>query len=90
MKSNEGRKSSKKKERKSVLTMAHLDYYSISEVEVDNFFLDKQFDWVIHCAIRGGRRINNDPKNILSDNLLMFYNLMRNQSKFKFLINFVF
>jgi|TARA_B100001094_G_scaffold163836_1_gene158597 nucleoside-diphosphate-sugar epimerase len=60
----------------------------ISEVEVDNFFLDKQFDWVIHCAIRGGRRINNDPKNILSDNLLMFYNLMRNQSKFKFLINF--
>ena len=51
-------------------------------------FKDKEFDWVIHCAIRGGRRIDKDSKNILSDNLLMFYNLIRNQNSFKFFINF--
>jgi len=57
-------------------------------VKVNKYFKDKQFDWVIHCAIKGGRRLDKDSKNILSDNLLMFYNLMRYQKKFNFLINF--
>lgn len=60
----------------------------INESEVDKYFINKNFDWVIHCAIRGGRRKENDSKIILSENILMYYNLMRNKSKFNGFINF--
>ena len=72
----------------SVFSPSSKELNLINEVEVDEYFKDKEFDWVIHCAIRGGRRIDKDSKNILSDNLLMFYNLIRNQNSFKFFINF--
>jgi len=55
---------------------------------VEKYFLNKYFDSVIHCAITGGRRTENDTKDVLSDNILMFFNLMRNKMKFKSFINF--
>jgi len=55
---------------------------------VDNYFRNKYFDWVIHCAIEGGKRTVEDPLDITYKNLSMFFNLMRNRNRFDKLINF--
>jgi len=56
--------------------------------KVDNYFRTKHFDWVIHCAIKGGRRNIKDSPFTTYDNLKMFFNLMNNRSRFEKLINF--
>jgi len=54
---------------------------------VDEYFRNKYFDVVIHCATKGGRRnIKEDPKDSYS-NLLMFFNLLKNKNKYFRLIN---
>ncbi len=55
---------------------------------VDNYFRTKYFDWVIHCAIKGGKRIKEDSLDITYKNLSMFFNLMRNRDRYDKLINF--
>ena len=55
---------------------------------VDNYFRNKYFDWVIHCAIKGGKRIKEDSLDITYKNLSMFFNLMRNRNRYNKLINF--
>lgn len=59
-----------------------------NQSKVDLFFRNKYFDWVIHCAVKGGRRISNDEPEVFTSNMLMFLNIMRNSSNFKYLINF--
>ena len=54
---------------------------------VDKFFEDKQFDVVIHTAIRGGNRLNEDNQTVLLDNIIMMINLYSHQDKFLKLIN---
>ena len=58
-----------------------------SEV-VDNYFRNKYFDWVIHCAIKGGKRTKEDSLDTTYKNLSMFFNLMRNRDRYNKLINF--
>ena len=55
---------------------------------VDNYFRNKYFDWVIHCAIKGGKRVKKDSPYTTYDNLSMFFNLMRNRDRYNQLINF--
>tara|TARA_R110001632_G_scaffold140615_1_gene256632 strand:+ start:25 stop:843 length:819 start_codon:yes stop_codon:yes gene_type:complete len=55
---------------------------------VDNYFRTKYFDWVIHCAIKGGKRTTEDSLDITYKNLSMFFNLMRNRDRYNKLINF--
>ena len=62
-----------------------LDLTSIKSV--DNFFKDKQFDVVIHTAIKGGNRLNEDDQMVLIDNIIMMSNLHLHKDKFKKLIN---
>ena len=63
--------------------------FSLTDSEaVDKFFNLFEFDVVIHCAIKGGRRIRTDDKDVLYDNLLMFENLAKHQDKFKLMISF--
>ena len=54
---------------------------------VDKFFKDKQFDVVIHTAIRGGSRLNEDDQTVLLDNIIMMTNLHSHQDKYSKLIN---
>jgi GDP-L-fucose synthase len=54
---------------------------------VNKFFKDKQFDVVIHTAIKGGSRLQKDDENVLSTNLEIFSNLISYQDKFGKLIN---
>lgn len=56
--------------------------------QVDNYFNDNFFDWVIHCAIIGGRRLDKDSPQTTYQNLKMFFNIMRNNKNFSNLINF--
>jgi putative NADH-flavin reductase len=55
---------------------------------VDEYFKDKKFDVILHCAMVGGRRSIKDGPEVLWANLAMFYNLISNQHKFGKLINF--
>jgi len=59
-----------------------------SKIAVDQFFKDKFFDVVLHCAMVGGRRYITDGPEVLYKNLAMFYNLLEHQDKFGKLINF--
>jgi GDP-L-fucose synthase len=55
---------------------------------VDEFFKDKSFDVVLHCASTGGKRSVEDGPEVFHKNLAMFYNLRRNQFKYGKMINF--
>jgi nucleoside-diphosphate-sugar epimerase len=50
--------------------------------DVHNFFKDKYFDVVIHCAVVGGSRLKADTWNDLDTNLIMYYNLLQCRSHF--------
>ena len=56
--------------------------------DVEKYLQNKYFDWVIHCAIRGGRRTDEDKAEVTYNNLKMFFNLMNNKDRFGKLINF--
>ena len=56
--------------------------------QVDKFMKNKLFDWVIHCAIIGGRREDTDDSKTTYNNLKIFFNLMNNRESFKKMINF--
>lgn len=73
--------------------------YNITTISRDNFnltdpfktleyFSNKYFDVVIHCAVKGGSRLQQDDWGILDANLQMYYNLYSNKNKFGKLIHF--
>lgn len=55
---------------------------------VNNFFEDKHFDVVIHCAVKGGNRLEKEDSSIIDSNLAMYYNLLSNKNHFQKLIHF--
>ena len=55
---------------------------------VDVWFKDKYFDIVLHTAILGGNRLEPETDQILSDNLKMFFNLLKQKSKYNKFISF--
>ena len=56
--------------------------------DVEKYLRNKYFDWVIHCAIIGGKRTSKDGADVVYNNLKMFFNLMNNKDRFGKLINF--
>ncbi len=56
--------------------------------QVDKYLRNKYFDYVIHCAVNGGRRNTVDSPYTTYNNLKMFFNLLKNQDRFGILINF--
>ncbi len=55
---------------------------------VDEYFESKQFDIVLHTAVKPSHRAVIDRTDILWTNLRMFENLERNKHRFEKLINF--
>lgn len=55
---------------------------------VDDFFKTNEFDVVLHAGVKPGHRNAKDPTNLFYSNVRMFENLVRNQNKYKKLINF--
>jgi GDP-L-fucose synthase len=52
------------------------------------YFLDTWFDVVIHCAVEGGNRLQEDSWNVMDSNLKMYYNLLESRKSFGKLIHF--
>lgn len=65
------------------------EYVDLSNSKsVNNLFLNKYFDVVIHTAVSGGKRTQKDDSSCLFENLLMHNNLMRNKNHFGKIIHF--
>ena len=56
--------------------------------QVNEFFKDKYFDVVIHCAASGGSRLKKDDDAIFKNNISMFDNLLFRKDHYKKLIHF--
>ena len=56
-----------------------------STKQVDQFFIDSKshFDCIIHTAITGGSRLKVDDQDVITNNILMFYNLYKNEHHYK-------
>lgn len=70
----------------TILTRSEFDLRNTEEV--DKFFKNKSFDYVLHTATSGGSRLNPDNSDVLSDNMIMFYNLLKHKNKYRRFINF--
>jgi GDP-L-fucose synthase len=55
---------------------------------VDKFFENKSFDFVLHTATAGGSRLKSDDSDVLLDNMIMFFNLLKHKTKYRKFINF--
>lgn len=55
---------------------------------VDDFFKHREFDVILHTAVKPGHRNAKDLSNLLSTNLRIFENLERNKHKYGKFINF--
>ena len=74
----------------SVYSLTRKEADLLDSDSVNNYFIKNKifFDLVIHTAIQGGRRNIYDNKDIVYGNILMIYNLLRNQNYFQNLISF--
>ena len=64
------------------------DFDLLDELSISNYLMDKEFDVLIHTAIKGGRRTKEETGQVVYENLIMFENLMKYNHKFKLIINF--
>ena len=79
---------------KNILEQLKYDFTAPPHEELDlldgqavaDFFKDKHFDVIIHCANVGGRN-PNEGEDIFYQNINMFDNLLKNKSHFDKLIN---
>lgn len=71
----------------NVLSPTHKELDLLNTVDVDNFFAKNQVDVVIHCALVGGNRKEEQEEKFLLKNLRMFFNIVRNKDRFGKMIN---
>lgn len=71
-----------------LLTPTHKELDLLDEKAVDRFFEKNKIDVVIHAAVVGGSRKEEHVSSALSDNLKIFFNLLKNKHKFKKMIQF--
>lgn len=67
----------------NVTRISRDDFDLTDRSHTDKFFEGKYFDVVIHTAIAGGSRLRKDTEDVLDENLIMYYNLLANESRFK-------
>ena len=66
-------------------TKSNLNLYSINDI--DTFLFKNNIESVIHCAIEGGHRLDNDDYYVFYKNILMYENLMKFKDRYKIFIN---
>jgi dTDP-4-dehydrorhamnose reductase len=52
------------------------------------WFKDKHYDVIIHCAVTGGSRLKGDTFEVMDKNLCIYYNLLQCQSHYNKFIHF--
>lgn len=63
-----------------------IDLYSLDNIE--RYIDENQIDTVIHCAIDGGNRLQQDTYETFYRNILMYENLIKFNHRYKMFINF--
>ena len=63
-----------------------IDLYSLDNIE--RYIDENQIDTVIHCAIDGGNRLQQDTYETFYRNILMYENLIKFNHRYKVFINF--
>ena len=63
-----------------------INLYSTESIE--RYLDENQIDTVIHCAIEGGNRLEQDTYETFYKNILMYENLIKFSHKYKMFINF--
>jgi GDP-L-fucose synthase len=76
------------KDKYEVTTITRQDFDLTAIQPMIEFFKDKYFDVVLHCAIIGGSRLKEDNWEVMDINLCMYYNLIQCQTHYNKLINF--
>ena len=71
-----------------VHTISRNELDLIDSNKVNQYFSDKYFDTIIHCAIQGGNRLEKESWRMMDSNLQMYYNLLQNKKHFSKLIQF--
>lgn len=70
-----------------LLAPSHQELDLTNTNQVNNFFKKNSIDLVLHCASIGGKRNDNDDSNTFEQNLKIFFNIVRQQDKFKKMIH---
>lgn len=65
-----------------VNTITRRDVDLTDPIQVDDYFKYYRFDVVIHCAVQGGNRLMSENYSVMDNNLIMYYNLLRNKNNF--------
>lgn len=76
------------KQSNEVYTITRNDFDLRDQQSTIDYFHDKFFDVVIHCAVVGGNRLKPEDQSIIDSNLMMYYNLLNSKNHFKKLIHF--
>jgi len=71
-----------------LLTPQRQELNLLDKEEVDEYFAKKKIDVVINCAVIGGARPEKLTRSVLSENLAIFFNLLRNRDKYGKMIHF--
>lgn len=66
----------------TVLAPRHAELELLDETQVSEYFRKHDVDVVVHTAVKPGHRNARDPLNQLYNNTRMFFNLVRNASRF--------
>lgn len=78
-----------KEENINVISISRQDNFDLRNTDLTcDFFKDKYFDAILHCAILGGKRLIPDDSSIVNDNIRMATNILINKKSFGKLINF--
>jgi nucleoside-diphosphate-sugar epimerase len=71
-----------------ITTVGRQDFDLTDWEQTSKWFQGKYFDVVIHTAAVGGHRLDEDTDQVIRENILMYTNLISNQSKFTKFIHF--
>lgn len=63
------------------------DFNLENSIDTHTWLKDRFFDVVIHTAIQGGSRLQQETNCMIEQNLKMYYNLLENRKSFNKLIN---
>jgi len=76
------------KDKYDVTSITRQDFNLTSFQSMNEFFQNKYFDVVIHCAVQGGSRLKAESYKDMDANLILYYNLLQHKPHYNKLIHF--
>lgn len=71
------------------ITVITRDNFDLTDfISMSKFFEGRYFDVILHCASKGGSRLEEDGWDVMDNNLIMYYNLLQHRDHYKKFIYF--